>query len=259
MYRKVKMKKQKIYNILQCFFMATIACIAVIFVIKYSFEIKAVQNNDNTETTKTSSTTPIETTSKTASTGASTETPVDETTGEDDDVIVDIKELPLEKRTYTVNNVVYYNKDLMKPCEYYNSAIVYNDPRYLDIAYPQIVIDYLVAVGHYNSVADYVEGLYSGYRSIFNENFFIKNTLVDTTILNDDELKDMNSFFKSVLATEFPVEYAVLMKTTCTIQTFDNCSDNSLKSESEDEYFISYFYDNKWYIDYLYSDYYFFN
>ena len=69
----------------------------------------------------------------------------------------------------------------------------------------------------------------------------------------------MNSFFKSVLATEFPVEYAVLMKTTCTIQTFDNGSDNSLKSESEDEYFISYFYDNKWYIDYLYSDYYFFN
>ena len=147
----------------------------------------------------------------------------------------------------------------MKPCEYYNSSIVYNEPKYLDIAYPQIVIDYLVAVGHYESVSDYVESLYLGYRSIFNENFFIKNTLVYTTVLNKDELKDMNSFFKSVFATEFPVEYAVLMKTTCTIQTFGNGSDNSLKSESEDEYFISYFYDNQWYIDYLYSDYYFFN
>ena len=252
------MKKQKLYSILQCFFMATIACIAIIFVIKYLFEIKSVQNN-NSETTKSSSDTSfaVETTSVLPQ--VTTDYDNQTTADEDNNVSGDITDIPLDDRTYTVNNVVYYNKDLMKPCEYYNSSIIYNEPKYLDIAYPPIVIDYLVAIGHYDSVSDYVESLYLGYRSVFDENFFIKNTLIDTKILNIDELKDMNSFYKSVFATDFEVEYAVLMKTTCTINTLGTGSDSSIKSESEEEYFISYFYDNHWYIDYLYSDYYFFN
>lgn len=240
--------------------MAAVACIAIIFVIKYTFEIKLIKNDTDETTKNTAQTVTTETTSVTASTKADETSVPDETAeNETSDVYLDINDIPLNERTYTVNNTVYHNRDLMKPCEYYNSAIVYNAPKYLDIAYPQIVIDYLVTIGHYETVTDYVESLYLGYRSIFDENFFIKNTLEDTTVLNEDDLKNMNSFFKSVFASDFEIEYAVLMKTTCTIQNFGSNSGGFLQSESEDEYFISYFCDNQWYIDYLYADYYFFN
>lgn len=241
------MNKQKLLNILQCFFMATIACIAIIFVIKYTFEIKLQKDNDEKN----------DTTTQVVNTSSAIE---NENTSESLEVsgVPNVSDIPLEQRTYTINEKTYTNKDLLKPCEYYNSSIIYNNPEYLKIAYPDLIIEYMIKQNSFETVDEYVENLYINYHSLFND-FFITNTLVDTNILTTDELNDMNSFFTHVFGTEVEVEYAVLMETICSIQYYDPNSLTPMETDSETEYFISYFYNNNWYIDYLYTDYHFFN
>ncbi|MDE6209460.1 MAG: hypothetical protein K2M73_07280 [Lachnospiraceae bacterium] len=240
------MNKQKLLNILQCFFMATIACIAIIFVIKYTFEIKLLDNVDEKNTTTIHE--------------VNTTITAEENTSESIEVsgIPNISDIPVEQRTYTVNEKTYTNKDLLKPCEYYNSSIIYNNPEYLEIAYPDLIIEYMVKQSSCESVDEYVDSLHTNYQSLFN-NFFIKNTLIDTKILDDDELNDMNSFFTHIFNTEIDVEYAVLMKTICSIQYYNPNSLDPMETDNETEYFVSYYYNDNWYIDYLYTDYYFFN
>lgn len=240
------MNKQKLLNILQCFFMATIACIAIIFVIKYTFEIKLLDNVDEKNTTTIHE--------------VNTTITAQENTSESIEVsgIPNISDIPVEQRTYTVNEKTYTNKDLLKPCEYYNSSIIYNNPEYLEIAYPDLIIEYMVKQSSCESVDEYVDSLHTNYQSLFN-NFFIKNTLIDTKILDDDELNDMNSFFTHIFNTEIDVEYAVLMKTICSIQYYNPNSLDPMETDNETEYFVSYYYNDNWYIDYLYTDYYFFN
>lgn len=240
------MNKQKLLNILQCFFMATIACIAVIFVIKYTFEIKLLDNVDEKNTTTIHE--------------VNTTITAQENTSESIEVsgIPNISDIPVEQRTYTVNEKTYTNKDLLKPCEYYNSSIIYNNPEYLEIAYPDLIIEYMVKQSSCESADEYVDSLHTNYQSLFND-FFIKNTLIDTKILDDDELNDMNSFFTHIFNTEIDVEYAVLMKTICSIQYYNPNSLDPMETDNETEYFVSYYYNDNWYIDYLYTDYYFFN
>ena len=240
------MNKQKLLNILQCFFMATIACIAIIFVIKYTFEIKLLDNVDEKNTTTIHE--------------VNTTITAQENTSESIEVsgIPNISDIPVEQRTYTVNEKTYTNKDLLKPCEYYNSSIIYNNPEYLEIAYPDLIIEYMVKQSSCESVDEYVDSLHTNYQSLFND-FFIKNTLIDTKILDVDELNDMNSFFTHIFNTEIDVEYAVLMKTICSIQYYNPNSLDPMETDNETEYFVSYYYNDNWYIDYLYTDYYFFN
>lgn len=242
------MNKKKLLNILQCLFMATVTCIAVIFVIKYIFEIRLIETASENKTDNITVESKEETVIETDTTVIEA---IEDTT--------DLDDIPLDERTYEVNEKIYKNKDLLSPCEYYNNAIIYNNAAFMNKAYPEIMSDFLVKQTDFLSLDEYVDNLYTKYYSLFGNDFIINNTLLDTTILTEDELADMNSFFNHILGPEIDIEYAVLMKTICSIRYFDSDSLTEVDTDSETEYFLSYYYNGNWYIDYLYTDYYFFN
>ena len=170
----------------------------------------------------------------------------------------------------------------MFPCKNYNYAIMMKNPVYLDSAYPEFARNALITQTSLTNLKDYVEKIYETYIQLFGDDFIISNSLVNTTVLNHEELENMRMYYNQCYNEDFDIKYAVIMETVCTItytktveqeissDSGENTTETSstedlasnikeLLSDSETEYFISYFYNGKWYMDYIYTDYYFYN
>lgn len=262
------MNKKKYISIISSLVTAVVLCTAIIFFIKYQLEIKP-QNVHK---------------------GGSTTTSSDITVSAEDETTTG--ELPVDERTFLVDNKTYSVYDILKPCNYYNNSIIYNNPDYLYDAYPEFVIDFVVAQSGKDDVSSYISEIYKAYASLFGEYFVVNNTLENTTVLDENTLERMNIFYEETFfpkdpdealntetttslettsiqplsdlenpspAYSFPIEYAVLIQSECYIQYTDAKLSSEMKTDSETEYFIVFYASGKWYIDYMYTDYYFYN
>lgn len=237
------MKTRKLSIILQSIFMAIAVCVSVIFVIKYTFDIKLIKDSNYKATED-----------------ATQATNNDETLNDDNNENETIEEdIPFTERTYEVNGIVFDNNALLLPCEYYNNAIINNDALLCTKAYPEYVINYIQDTSDFETIDDYISSLHDAYVSTFGSYFTFNNVLVNTTILSDDEINDMNMYFKKTYSEDVHIEYAVLMESVCSIHYQNDELDLKMNTASETEYFTSYYSDGNWYIDYQYTDYYFFN
>lgn len=264
------MNKQKLTTIFQSLLTATLICISVIFIIKYIFEVKLVweelenMSNQNNESYENDASNPT------------TEISADVTDKED----IDLSKIPLDERIYKVNSKEYKNDDLMLPVRNYNYAIMMNNSVYLSSAYTKTALAFIIKETSY-SLKEYTEKIYTTYTELFGDDFIISNSLINTTVLTDDELSDMRSFYNLYYDEPINIEYAVLIESECSItytepsvneqselsekQTQSNSSetpdenDKKLNTHSEREFFISYYYNDSWYLDYIYTDYYFYN
>jgi hypothetical protein len=245
------MNKAKLTMIFQSFLIASLICISVIFIIKYIFEVQLVREELENMSKENTTLEEVE--------DVTTEISADISNKNDDLEDIDMSDIPLTDRIYTVNTVNYTNEDLMFPCSNYNFAIMMNNSVYLSNSYPKIVCEYLLNETSYSTLDEYTKKIYDTYIQLFNKNFVINNELINTTVLTRDELSDMRAYYYQYYNIDINIEYAVLMESICSITYSNDDSSESLLTDKETEYFISYYYDGKWYMDYVYTDYYFYN
>lgn len=272
------MKNKKAASILFSFFTAFVVCLITIVLINY---IYGAENSFNLQKKEEQSS--IE--------GLTFDDVEEETT-------IDINTIPLNERLYTVDEKVYTNQDIFAPCESYNRAIMEMRITALNDAFPPYVVSYMLDKSGLASYTRFISELNLAFKNAFGNSFNFKNTLVNTTVLTDNDIDNMNHFFKDTYNYETDIQYAVLVETLCTIESItdneeiesEDYSENEsstppsfnfiVKDDTDDtnnsgndktdpekttekfeetEYFISYYVSGKWYIDYDYMNYLMYN
>ncbi len=275
------MNKKKYISIVSSIFFATILCTMIIFLIKYQLEIKPASKQAN-NSTKTNN----DITANVEEESSTNELPLDERRYEVDGKTFSPNDI-LKPCSYYNNSIIYNNSSYLSDAypdfivDYLVKASEFTDVDsyifQIHHAYTSIFGEYFVINNTISNITILDETEVEKMNIYYNDTFFSTDDTVEETNDNsssnesketlevpmDDANNDdtINNDFDSTNEINYPfnIQYAVLVESQCFIQYTDAKLSQEMKTDSETEYFICYYAENTWYIDYLYTDYYFYN
>ena len=177
----------------------------------------------------------------TATNQASSSTMADNTTSTDTTI------------AYTFDDGTVISKEqLLAPVKHYDDICSTGNSESYNNVYPDEVLTFCIKSANKEASSDYATMLYELYTQFYGENFTMNNEFLQCEPLTDEQLIDFSEFYSENVGVDIIPEYAFLVTSNFTITYKDE--DSQETTDSDIDFFITYLYDGKMYLDYLYID-----
>lgn len=154
---------------------------------------------------------------------------------------------------YTFDDGTFISKEqLLSPVKHYDNICSTGNSETFKMVYPDEVLEFCIKSANKETSSDYAAMLYNLYKQIYGDSFTMSNEFLQCEPLNDDELIDFSEFYSKNVGVSIIPDYAFLVTSNFTITYKDE--DDQETTDSDIDFFITYFYDGQMYLDYFYID-----
>ncbi len=154
---------------------------------------------------------------------------------------------------YTFDDGTTISKDeLLAPVKHYDNICSTGNSEFFNLVYPDEVLDFCVKSAKKETSSDYAAMLYDLYMQIYGEGFTMSNEFLQCEPLSDDELADFSDFYNSNVKVDITPDYGFIVTSNFSITYRDE--NGSETTDSDIDFYITYYYDGQMYLDYLYID-----
>lgn len=154
---------------------------------------------------------------------------------------------------YTFDDGTTISKDeLLAPVKHYDNICSTGNSEFFNMVYPDEVLDFCVKSAKKETSSDYAAMLYDLYMQIYGEDFTMCNEFLQCEPLSDDELADFSDFYNRNVKVDITPDYGFIVTSNFSITYRDE--NGSETTDSDIDFYITYYYDGQMYLDYLYID-----
>ena len=145
-----------------------------------------------------------------------------------------------------------YISDLMFPVETYNYICSTGDASDFNLVFPESVLMEMLKTHEIEDYSGYAAYLNELYKSVYNDNYTMKNEFVSCELLDESALEDFSEYYLENFNEQILPEYGCIIESNYSI-TYTN-EEGEEQSDFDTDYFIAYLYNNTVYLDYFFID-----